>query len=669
MKHDVIKQSHLRSLEKGVEKDLLFPQKMLSPKELQSLLHRKSLLINTSSPFMSNLRMLVEGSGFVIILTDEQGCILQIDGDSETIHDSKLFNMVPGAFMAEDSVGTNAMILGINENRPIQLTAQEHFINAYHRWTCSSAPIHSPDGKIIGALNLMGQKHQVHSHTLALVVATINSIEQQFKNFILNSELQQASAYLDAVINNLSFATLTVNTSGIISKVNKSSFNVLGIDPNKITGMPINKYLLNWEDIWKLVKNGDKILDEEVSIENIPIPGRFVMSAMPIISENEHINSNFSGGKFQDFSLSNPLSDSKVDQLLLGVVLTFRDMKRVYNMVNKYTGMKAYYTFEDIIGPSPEMKRLMEFARKVSDSPSTVLVTGESGTGKEVFAQAIHNASSRRNSGFVAVNCGAIPEALFESELFGYEDGAFTGASKGGKPGKFELANGGTLFLDEVGEMPLDMQVKLLRALQEGVITRVGGNKSISVDVRIIAATNKNLKTLVEQNKFRIDLYYRLSVIPIKIPPLRDRKEDIKALIEFFLYSKSIKLNKIPPALNDEINTILLRYEWPGNVRELENFIEKTVNLDGKIMLDVEDEQEFRNKYLHNISESNNISNNNNIVEKTSFFNTKSLEEVEKEAIINTLKFCNGNKTKTAKILNISRNTLYLKTKQFGLEI
>lgn len=669
MKHDVIKQSHLRSLEKGVNKDLLFPQKILSPKELQNILHRKSLLINTSTPFMSNLRMLVEGSGFVIILTDEQGCILQIDGDSEVLHDANLFNMVPGAFMAEDSVGTNAMILAIKENRPIQLTAQEHFINAYHRWTCSSAPIHSTEGEIVGALNLMGQKQQVHSHTLALVVATINSIEQQFKNFKLNYDLSKTSAYLDAVINNLSFATLTVNTSGIISKVNKNSANVLGVDPSKLSGQPIKKFLPKWSDIWQTVNNGDRILDEEITIENIPFAGNFVMSAMPIISEIENNNFIYENRNISssEVSSSNNLSkEINSEQLFLGVVLTFRDMKRVYNMVNKYTGMKAYYTFEDIIGPSPEMKRLIDFASNVSDSPSTVLVTGESGTGKEVFAQAIHNASSRKNSGFVAVNCGAIPEQLFESELFGYEDGAFTGARKGGKPGKFELANGGTLFLDEVGEMPLDMQVKLLRALQEGVVTRVGGNKTIPVDVRIIAATNKNLKTLVEQNKFRIDLYYRLSVIPIKIPPLRERKEDIKALIDFFLNNKSKKLNKVTPILNDEINTILLRYEWPGNVRELENFIEKTVNLDGRIMLDVDDEQEFKNKYLNLVTEEKNIDFNSQI---SSFFESKSLEEIEKDAIIKTLKFCNGNKTKTSKILKISRNTLYLKAKYYELDI
>lgn len=516
----------------------------------------------------------------------------------------------------------------------------------------------------------MGQKQKVHSHTLALIVATINSIEQEFRNFQLNSDLSKTTAYLDAVINNLSFATLTVNIAGIISKVNRSAETFLGLHSSKLSGQPIRTYITRWKEIWQVVQTGGQILDEEVTLENIPFAGRFVMSAMPIIAEIDQMSDQITQASSQNEFLILPSNDknpaaSQPAQLLLGVVLTIRDMKRVYNMVNKFTGMKAYYTFDDIIGQSWSMKQVIDFAKGVSDSPTTILITGESGTGKEVFAQAIHNASSRQNLGFVAVNCGAIPENLFESELFGYDEGAFTGARKGGKPGKFEMANGGTLFLDEVGEMPLDMQVKLLRVLQEGELTRVGGNKAIAVDVRVIAATNKNLKTLVEENKFRIDLYYRLSVIPIKIPPLRERKEDIQALINIFLQSKSMKLNKVPPVLNEEITTILLRYEWPGNVRELENFIEKTVNLDGRIMLDVENEQAFRNKYLYNIVEGPEKKSEKS--ESPSTFQAKQLEEIEKEAIIQTLQHCNGNKSHAAKILNISRNTLYLKTKQYGI--
>ena len=637
MKHDVIQKSHARSILNGLEEDRLFPRKILRGRELEILLDNNQYLIETSLPFIKNLYTLVKGSGFVITLTDSEGCILELTGDTDTMRDASLFEMIPGAYMNEESVGTNAMALAIEEDRPIQLTAQEHFINAYHRWTCSSSPIHNIDEEIIGVLNLMGKKDQVHPHTLGLVVATVNSIEQQFRNLKLNKDLSETSGFLDAVINNLSYATFTLNTLGYINRVNKTAVKIFDISRSELFGKHISKYLNRWQEIWNAVQSGDKMLDEEVTVHGMPKSGVFVMSAMPILTEDNQFN---------------------------GVVLTFRDMKRVYNMVNKYTGMKAHYTFSDIIGSSPNMRRLIEFAEKVSDSPSTILINGESGTGKEVFAQSIHNASSRRDAGFVAVNCGAIPEQLFESELFGYDDGAFTGARKGGKPGKFELANGGTLLLDEVGEMPTDMQVKLLRALQEGVITRVGGNKPIPVDVRIIAATNKDLKMLVDEKKFRLDLYYRLSVIPLKIPALRERGEDIRTLIEFFLRSKAFKLKKNIPELDSEVYQILMRYEWPGNVRELENFIEKTVNLDGAIMLDVENEQAFRQKYLN--PEATKKGKDSVMADSSPI---RSLAEIEKDAILCTLERLNGNKTQVAKLLGIGRNTLYLKAKQYGIRL
>lgn len=633
--NEIIEKSHSRSANYGIEQDLLFPKKILRDDDLNRLLLENESLINTATPIIQNLYKIVKGSGFVIILTDGNGCILDLLGDSETVRDAKALNMIKGAYMAEDSVGTNAMGLAIQEDRPIQITAQEHFINAYHRWTCSSAPIHNSQGDIIGLINLTGKYNLVHPHTLGLVVAAVKSIEQDLKNTILNRELHETSRHLDAIINNLSFAVFTVDTEGYISRVNNTSCNLFGIERDTLRGKHISDYLDKWNDIWKVISCSNRILDEEIAIKNIPLKGTFMMNAMPIILDDFNVH---------------------------GVVLTFRDMKRVYKIVNKYTGMNAHYVFDDIIGTSESIRRVIDFARNVANSSSTILITGESGTGKEVFAQAMHNESSRRDSSFVAVNCGAIPESLIESELFGYEDGAFTGAKKGGRPGKFELANGGTLFLDEIGEMPMDMQVKLLRAIQEGEICRVGGSKTIPLDVRIIAATNKDLKELIDSNNFRLDLYYRLSVIPLKIPPLRERKEDIPLLIKFFMNSKAIKLNKEVPSIDSETYQMLLRYEWPGNIRELENFIEKTVNLNGQILLDVQNEQEFRKKYY---GESSPLTNQENLKETK----LKSLADIECEAVCRTIELCNGNISKASKILGISRNTLYLKCKQYSIQI
>ncbi len=240
-------------------------------------------------------------------------------------------------------------------------------------------------------------------------------------------------------------------------------------------------------------------------------------------------------------------------------------------------GHKAKYNFPDIVGESNSIKKTIEIAERMAKSNSSVLITGESGTGKELFAQAIHNNSLRKNFQFVAVNCGALPESLLESELFGYEEGAFTGARKGGKPGLFELAHNGTLFLDEIGEMPPSLQMRLLRVLQEREVMRIGGDSIINVDIRIITATNKNLKEMMEKGQFREDLYYRLNVLPLKIPPLRCRKKDIVPLIEQFKKEFKGKFKFCPNA-----EKMLISYNWRGNVRELKNYIEYLVSLEIK---------------------------------------------------------------------------------------
>ena len=241
--------------------------------------------------------------------------------------------------------------------------------------------------------------------------------------------------------------------------------------------------------------------------------------------------------------------------------------------------------FSDIVGESRAIKDVIALSNKIADSDSTVLIRGESGTGKELFARAIHNKSGRRKGPFVAINCGAIPEALLESELFGYEDGAFTGAAKGGKVGKCQLANGGTLFLDEVGDIPIFLQVKFLRMLQERTIEKVGGNKSIPIDIRVIAATNRNLENMIENNEFRSDLYYRLNVIPVFIPPLRERKEDILIISESFMDKYSKLLRRNVHDMTPQVKHILMDYSWPGNIRELENTIECALNVESQEIL------------------------------------------------------------------------------------
>lgn len=316
----------------------------------------------------------------------------------------------------------------------------------------------------------------------------------------------------------------------------------------------------------------------------------------------------------------------------------------------------AKYSWDTIIGNSEKMSQAKFIGNRASSSISNVLILGESGTGKELFAHAIHNDSPRSFSPFVKINSAAIPSDLLESELFGYVEGAFTGAKKGGKVGKFELANGGSIFLDEIGDMPLKMQAKLLRVLQEKEFERVGGNKVIKVDVRVIAATNKDLKKLIEEGKFREDLYYRLNVMTIEIPPLRDREGDIEELSYVLLKKLSNELGRYVPRISDKAMESLKSHSWPGNVRELENVLERAINLtDSDTILPIhlpvyltQDTKMVSHGPMRPLKEI--------------------IEDTEKEAILRCLEYTEGNKKRTAKLLNISRSSLYDKLERYGVK-
>ncbi|RLB05900.1 MAG: hypothetical protein DRG50_06490 [Deltaproteobacteria bacterium] len=335
--------------------------------------------------------------------------------------------------------------------------------------------------------------------------------------------------------------------------------------------------------------------------------------------------------------------------------MVLEEKKKVVRLIQRLSGSYAKFRFTDIKGRDPRFVKQIELAKIAARSNSKVLLIGESGTGKELFAQAIHNHSSRRNGPFVAISCAAIPRDLIEAELFGYRDGAFTGARRGGHTGKFELADKGTLFLDEINAMPLDLQAKLLRVLQENVITRLGDTKPISVDVRVIAASNIDLVREVEQRNFREDLYYRLSVVEIFIPPLRERQEDIDLLVDYFLERLSRDLGLPKPEVSPEVWEIFNSYHWPGNVRELENCIERALLLSGG--------ETIRKEHLpQRILERAGGSGSPQRLPQV-----KPLEEITKDLIKQALEASQGNISRAARTLGISRCTFYRKLKKYGL--
>ena len=341
-----------------------------------------------------------------------------------------------------------------------------------------------------------------------------------------------------------------------------------------------------------------------------------------------------------------------------GLTLSFRTVQEMQRFASSLLDYEANFTFDDIIGESNIIEKIKKTFQKSAITDSTILIQGESGTGKDLFARAIHAYSLRSNGPFVSINCGAIPETLLESELFGYEEGAFTGARRGGKPGKFELAHRGTIFLDEIGDIPLHLQVKLLKVLEEKKIERVGGTRAIPIDVRIIAATHRELEKMMENQRFREDLYYRLSVIPVFIPPLRERKEDIRPLMNKFFTDYNKKMGKRVSGFSQQALDKILEYHWPGNIRELENAVEYAINMvnDGYIQTEHLPARIIKEKWKevnHTRKSGDNI------------------KDMEQKAIIEALnKFgtSGSGKEKAAQYLGISRATIYRKLQELKNE-
>ena len=494
-----------------LSKDMLYSKRIIEGQELEKKLENNRELIIAAIPFIDQLYKFVKGSNFFTILTDADGCILNVIGDEEILDRAFKFKMIPGAYMNDENIGTNAMSIVINECKPVQIMGQDHFIKAYHRWTCSAAPIKDSNGNLLGVIDLTGYTENVHPHTLGMVVAAAFSIE--------------------------------------------------------------------------------KLVSSKIS-------------------------------------------------------------RKERKMHDKISDCKAVYTFDKIIGSDEKFVETINYAKKISNSKSTILISGDSGTGKEVFAQSIHNYSDRQDRPFVAVNCGAIPRNLIESELFGYEEGAFTGSKKGGSEGKFQCADGGTIFLDEIGEMPLDLQVRFLRVIEEGVVTKIGGVKPIPVNVRIIAATNKDLKNEAETGSFRKDLFYRLNVLPVYLMPLRKRKSDIVLLLNYYINKISKKLDKKIIVLKDSEIRRLVDYNWPGNIRELQNIVELMVNTG-----------EFPENIIDFGSEME-VSTGNITIQNENC----DLRDLEKQYIIKALTQCGYNISKTAKKLGVVRNTLYKKIKEYSID-
>lgn len=451
---------------------------------------------------------------------------------------------------------------------------------------------------------------------------------------------------LHTVLNIIYDGLVVVDQQGRITLINRQFREFLQRSPEELLGRHVTE-VLPTSRLHIVARTG---VPEISDIQNI-MGRHFIVTRLPIVKDGQVVGA---VGKVT-------LPKLEEIQELARRLSSLRHKVAYYQEKTARPGMAAY-TFDSIITRSPKMTALKEEALRVAGTLSTVLIEGESGTGKELFAHAIHLASPRRHGPFIKINCAAIPEGLLESELFGYAPGAFTGAHKNGKPGRFELANGGTIFLDEVGDMPLPLQAKVLRVLQDREFERVGSNKTVRVDVRIIAATNRSLEEAVARGAFREDLYWRLNVIALKIPPLRERPEDIEVLVAAFIekFNRILKTNV--QGITDQALEILRMHSWPGNVRELENAIERACNFawEGYI------EPRHLPPYLTAMSRSNGAVAHDAAGPPAGRYREK-LASAERDIILSALAAAGGNKTKAARLLNISRSRLYEKMKRLHI--
>lgn len=466
---------------------------------------------------------------------------------------------------------------------------------------------------------------------------------------VLMRKLQETekefASILEGLIESPYMVYVIVDKEGYITTMNQTFLDILGMKREDVIG----QYILDitpTSELPEILKTG-RIDKADI----YPIMDRdTIVTRLPIIKNGEIIGA-IGKSLFLDMSgariLVNKLHDTEKE------LNVYKDeVRKLYS---------AKWEFSHLIGQSPAFLSVKSMAEHVSQTSSTLLITGESGTGKELYAQAIHNASLRKSGPFIRINCAALPDNLLESELFGYEDGAFTGSRRGGKQGKFELARNGTIFLDEIGDMPMAMQTKILTVLQERTVERIGGNIPIPVNVRVIAATNRNLEEMISKQAFRQDLYYRLNVVRLNIPPLRKRKRDIPLLTTNLLTRINQDLNTNITGISDQAQALLEDYSWPGNVRELENLLERAVN-----MADMNHEDFLTIKHFPSLTEDTSI--NHEKSEKESLNLPETMENLEKQIIMKALYKTGHNKVQTAKILGIHSSALYRKLSKYGLD-
>ncbi|WP_153720915.1 sigma-54-dependent Fis family transcriptional regulator [Sporosarcina cascadiensis] len=583
-------------------------QEIVTHHDLDNRLRQNEQLLSYSTERITHVLDLLNESQTMLSITDRQGTILHSWGDSQTLKRAEVLNIFDGGTWSEKSAGTNAVGVTLKTKQSAQVLFSEHFCEKNHDWYCAATPIIAPFTKeLLGVVNIAGSNPTLHPHTFKLIIAETRNLSNSIINQVYDSAIRE-NLFLTTAMEEVEESILVVDREKNIIERSKTAM----ADPILSKALYIQTFSGLDQLITHSMLSGKKILNEETKIPHTK--QTYNCSIHPISFQN----------------------------MCLGAIISLKKTRSLpkSEKVTRSQEKKTSDPFQNITGSSTAFSHVLKQAKKAATIDATIFLSGETGTGKEVFAQAIHQASDRKNKPFIAINCGAVPQGLLESELSGYEAGAFTGARAKGSPGKFELAQGGTIFLDEIGDMPLDLQVHLLRILEEREVTRIGSAKAIPIDVRIIAATHRDLKQAVAEGTFREDLLYRLKIIQITIPALRDRISDVPALSRRFINELSSQFGKRHVEVTADTIKCLTDYQWPGNIRELKNVVQQALfNMEGEILTPSHLPAEL----------------------------TTDSQQTDKEQLLGALQAENGVVAHAAIRLGISRATMYRRMKQFNI--
>lgn len=627
--------SWLRSADAGVDHQVALPGYRLTQNELRALFQDNRELVDIVGNFMNSNLNLLASSGYYMSLVDKNGILLLTAGDKRQVERLEQINAYPGAVWGESIVGTNCHTLCIELKKPVQIMGPYYYCEAFYDNLGSGTPLFDENGDLLGVLLVIdvmdaGNQH-AHPHLLAWVKSSGLAVESQLKLLKHSYNLGLTSSTLKTTMEALEDACITLNQDGFVTSINRNGLAIFGIGGEDAEGKSFAELLGIDMTFAQFIKEFGSGQTHEITIDSQGTRQIFMMDIDAIYSEKQ--------------------------ETLQGLVLHIHQAGK---MTSIYTGPKRGHqnSFEAIKGDSKALRAAINRAKKVTHYEGGILLCGESGTGKDLFAQAIHE-ETRADGPFIVLNCAALPRNLIESELFGYEGGAFTGAERSGRKGKIELAHGGTLFLDEIGDMPLDLQPVLLRVLEDHKVMRIGGKNYIPVDCRVIAATNQDLAEKIEQKQFRGDLYYRLAVFRIDIPPLRTRGDDIIILAEYFMQRMFVNnREQRVPQFSDEVCQLLKEYAWPGNIRQLENAVSYALAMSGG--------KKIRTCHL---PEEIITAKPRPMTATTSDLNKpyQTIGEIERKAIQDALNITDNNIIEAAHILGIGRSTLYRRIKEYNI--